>query len=161
MPWESLAPEAQQNVGEGSRLCASVLRDGGESGAVGGCPCSGGKQCVCVGGVLIKGLGASVGWSWSISAMPEGWAMHKPSSPTGGLSSGGDGRGQVSCPAWPLGTLPNPIAQAASLPVYYLCCPRRRCLIRARPGPRAEGQTACSLLARDSPLLLHGGSGRK
>lgn len=79
--------------------------------------------------------------------MPEGWAMHKPSSPTGGLSSGGDGRGQVSCPAWPLGTLPNPIAQAASLPVYYLCCPRRRCLIRARPGPRAEGQTACSLLA--------------
>lgn len=51
MPWESLAPEAQQNVGEGSRLCASVLRDGGESGAVGGVSLQWRETvCVCVWG---------------------------------------------------------------------------------------------------------------
>lgn len=159
MPPESLAPKAQQNVRVGSRLYASVLRGGGESGAVG--VSLQWRETVCVWGGADVGVEGQCRVSWSIRAMPEGWAMHEPSSPAGGLSSGGDGCGQVSCPAWPLGTLPSPISQAASLPVYYPCCPRRWCLIRAQPGPRAEKQTAClvheTLLSRF--MVAPGGSG--
>ena len=87
------APCAQQSVGEGSRAC-KVLETG--EGRVWGsrevpavektaCVC----VCVCVcarAGVLIRGAGAHVWWCWGVSAIPRGWAMHKPSSLSGGSS---------------------------------------------------------------------------
>ena len=49
-----------------------------------------------------------------------GWAMHEASSPAGGLSPAGDGCGQVSSLAWPLGALTSLISQAVVLRTHYL-----------------------------------------